>query len=39
VTYVVDAEGIVRGAFRHELDVKRHLADVRSCLERLAPKA
>jgi peroxiredoxin len=39
VTYVVDAEGTVRGAFRHELDVKRHLADVRSCLERLAPKA
>lgn len=39
VTYVVDGAGVVRGAFRHELDVKRHLADVRACLEGLAPRA
>lgn len=39
VTYVVDGEGVVRGAFRHELDVKRHLEDVRACVGRIAPRA
>lgn len=36
VTYVVDRDGIVRGAFRHELDMSRHLTDVRACLAGLA---
>lgn len=36
VTYVVDGEGLVRGVFHHELDVKKHLADVKSALEKLS---
>jgi peroxiredoxin len=40
VTYLVDSEGIVRGVFHHELDVKKHLADVKAALEKItAPSA
>lgn len=35
VTYVIDKEGVVRAAFRHELAIKRHLADVRATLATL----
>jgi thioredoxin-dependent peroxiredoxin len=33
VTYVIDREGTIRGAFRDELRAGRHLAEVRKCLE------
>jgi thioredoxin-dependent peroxiredoxin len=32
VTYVVDAEGIVRGVFDHQLAAERHVDEVRECL-------
>ncbi|HEU4534756.1 MAG TPA: peroxiredoxin [Polyangiaceae bacterium] len=35
VTYLIDKEGVVRAAFRHELAIKRHLDDVRSALAAL----
>ena len=35
ITYVIDKEGVVRGAFRHELAVKRHLDDVRAAIASL----
>lgn len=35
VTFVVDAEGLVRGVFRHELAVERHLSDVRAAIAAL----
>jgi len=35
VTYVVDAEGIVRGVFHHEIDVKKHIAEVKDKLNEL----
>jgi peroxiredoxin Q/BCP len=35
ITYLIDKEGVVRGAFHHELAAKRHLADVRSALAAL----
>lgn len=35
ITYLIDKEGIVRAAFRHELAIKRHLDDVRSALAAL----
>ncbi len=36
VTYVVDGEGVVRGVFHHEIDVKKHLADVKSAIEKIS---
>lgn len=36
VTFIADAEGIVRHVFRHELRVDEHVADVRRALEALA---
>jgi peroxiredoxin Q/BCP len=36
VTYVIDAEGVIRGAFQHELAIGNHLKDVRAVLETLA---
>ena len=36
VTFVIDQEGYVRGAFHHELSMGSHVRDVRACLERLA---
>jgi peroxiredoxin Q/BCP len=35
VTYVIDKQGIVRGVFHHELDIKQHLADVQKTLAAL----
>ncbi len=35
VTYVVDREGVVRGAFHHELSMSKHVSDVRALLEEL----
>lgn len=37
MTFVIDAQGIVRGIFRHELSVERHVEDVRRCLQTLEP--
>lgn len=37
VTFVVDAGGVVRGAFHHELMADRHVADVRKALAALGP--
>lgn len=37
VTYVIDKEGIIRGAVRSELNVPRHLEEVRKVLASLAP--
>lgn len=38
MTFVIDAEGIIRGVFHHELAINSHLTDVRACLEAL-PRA
>jgi peroxiredoxin Q/BCP len=35
VTFVADAEGIVRHVFRHELRVDRHVADVKRAVDAL----
>jgi thioredoxin-dependent peroxiredoxin len=36
LTYVIDAEGIIRGIFHHELDIGAHVDDVRRCLASIA---
>jgi thioredoxin-dependent peroxiredoxin len=36
VTYVIDKQGILRGVFRHELAVDRHIKDVKSTLAAMA---
>jgi peroxiredoxin Q/BCP len=33
ITFVVDAGGVIRGIFHHEVDIDRHLREVRACLE------
>lgn len=38
VTYVIDKGGLVRGVFRHEFNVSRHVEDVLSCLETIRSK-
>jgi peroxiredoxin Q/BCP len=38
VTYVVDAEGVVRGVFDHQLDAERHVREVRECLASIAKR-
>jgi peroxiredoxin Q/BCP len=35
VTFVIDAGGVIRGVFHHELDAERHVRDVRTCLASL----
>jgi thioredoxin-dependent peroxiredoxin len=35
VTFVADKEGIVRGVFRHEFQIGKHLDDARALLEKL----
>ena len=35
VTFVVDAEGVIRGVFAHEIRVEQHIADVLALLESL----
>ena len=39
VTFVIDAAGVIRGIFHHELTVENHVADVRRCLASLQPTA
>jgi len=36
VTFVIDKQGVVRGIFHHELDIGRHLVDVKKALASLA---
>jgi len=33
VTFVVDAAGVIRGTFHHEVAIDRHVPEVRACLE------
>lgn len=35
ITYVIDKQGIVRGAFRHDLAIGKHLSDTFDALERI----
>ncbi len=35
VTFVADAQGVLRGVFHHEMDAEAHLRDVRACLDAL----
>jgi alkyl hydroperoxide reductase subunit AhpC len=35
VTFVIDAEGIVRGVFHHEVLISKHVESVRSLLQTL----
>ena len=38
-TFVIDEEGIVRAVFHHEVQISRHLEDVRAFLERRGKRA
>jgi len=38
VTYVIDKEGVVRGAFHHELSIDRHTDDALRLLAQLSGK-
>jgi thioredoxin-dependent peroxiredoxin len=35
ITYVIDKQGIIRAAFRHDVAIGRHLSDTLNALERL----
>jgi peroxiredoxin Q/BCP len=35
ITYVIDKQGVIRGAFRHDIMIGRHLADALSVLKTL----
>ena len=35
ITYVIDKEGVIRAAFRHDLAIGRHLSDTLAALESL----
>jgi|RhiMethySRZTD1v2_1073278.scaffolds.fasta_scaffold04208_8 thioredoxin-dependent peroxiredoxin len=37
VTYLIDGEGVVRGVFHHELDMKKHVVEVKKKLSELKP--
>lgn len=37
ITYVIDAEGTVRGVFDHNSAAARHVDEVRECLAAIAP--
>jgi peroxiredoxin Q/BCP len=39
VTYVIDKQGVIRSAFRHDLAIGRHLSDTLAALEDLRPPA
>ena len=39
ITFVIDEEGMVRAVFHHEVQISRHLDDVREFLERRAQRA
>lgn len=36
VTYVIDKEGVIRDAFRHEMAIGQHLSETLAALQRLA---
>lgn len=38
ITYVIDAEGIIRGVFHHEFAIDNHVDDVRRALAALPPQ-
>ncbi len=38
ITYVIDKEGVIRSAIRHDLRVKEHVPDVVKALEQITPK-
>jgi peroxiredoxin Q/BCP len=38
VTYVIDKEGVIRRAFRHDLMISRHLTDVLDALQQIEPQ-
>jgi thioredoxin-dependent peroxiredoxin len=35
VTFVIDAEGVIKGAFSHEIRIEQHIADVLEMLKKL----
>jgi alkyl hydroperoxide reductase subunit AhpC len=35
VTYVIDKQGVIQGAFRHDLAIGRHLSDTLAALEKI----
>ena len=35
ITYVIDKQGVIRAAFRHDLAIGRHLSDTLAALEKL----
>ena len=35
ITYVIDKEGVIRAAFRHDLAVSKHLSDTLDALDTL----
>ncbi|HNO65363.1 MAG TPA: redoxin domain-containing protein, partial [Tepidiformaceae bacterium] len=37
ITYVIDAEGVIRAAIRHDLLVTQHIPDVLAALKQLGP--
>lgn len=39
ITYVIDKQGIIRAAFRHDIAIGRHLRDTLDALERLQSDA
>lgn len=39
VTYVIDKEGIIRAAMRHDFRVTAHVPEVIAALEKIAPRA
>jgi len=39
ITYVIDKEGVIRAAFRHDVAIGRHLSDALDALERLEKPA
>lgn len=39
VTFFIDGDGIVRGIFKHALDVGAHVSDAIAMLRRQAPRA
>lgn len=38
ITYVIDKEGVIRTASRHDIQVDRHVEEVIEALEKIAPK-
>lgn len=38
VTYVIDKQGMIRAAFRHDIAIGRHLSDTLTALEAIEPR-